>query len=181
MKTIYYNMLLVFAVSCAIVSCNSKEDYLSKAYQLSSYNCIDSLAIAWDCLQEANKETKKVVGLDVARIIVHKSDSLFDSYLQKLELDSAARCLEIMEPVVSYYGEICFNTDVTYSTEDNTDLIVSGGKKEKLEVRRERLADSYYKQARSAERLWKRFNDHNEHRLMMYSDSLAHNINPNKY
>ena len=178
MKKINCLVLIFVVISCAVVSCGSRVDFLSKARHMSGYDCVDSLACAWEYLQDANHETNKVVGLDVAKIIVHKTDSLFDDFLQKPDLDSAARCLDLMEQVVSFYGEMCFIPES--SIEDKVEQTTID-KQEKLYVRKERLADSYYKQARSAEKLWKKFNDSIERQRMEDSDRMAHKYNPDKY
>lgn len=178
MKKINCFVLIMVVISCAVVSCSSRGDSLTKARHMSGYDCVDSLACAWEYLQEANHETNNVVGLDIAKIIVHKTDSLFDNFLQKPDLDGAARCLDLMEQVVSFYGEMCFIPES--SNEDNVEPSTID-KQEKLEVRKERLADSYYRQARSAEKLWKKFNDSIERQRMEDSDKMAHKYNPDKY
>ena len=178
MKRIKGRGLIIVMISCAIVSCGSRGDILTKARHMSGYDCVDSLTCAWEYLQEANRETNKVVGLDIAKIIVHKTDSLFDNFLQKPDLDNAARCLDIMEQVVSFYGEMCFIPESKNADSAEPTTI---DKQEKLDVRKERLAESYYRQARSAENLWKKFNDSIEKQRMEDSDRMAHKYNPDKY
>ena len=171
-----YCLILIIVVSCSSNGCSSKNDYLLRAELAASYDCVDSLSNAWDYLYQANKETNKVVGVDIAKTIFHKADSLLDQHLQKRDLDSAARCIDIMGRVISYYGKTIINPGKSGGPDADTNAKLA-----KLNKSREQLADLYNEQARSAENLWRKYNDPDEQRLWLRSDSLAHVYNPNKY
>ena len=185
MKWIPYRLLLMLIVSCAIIGCCKHEkELLAQAQRLSTCDNVDSLIVSWEYLREANDETRDVVGMDIAKVIFHQADSLFFRHCDGSNLDGAAKCLDVMDAIVSYFGAMLFaeelnNNNEPIRTEKGVDYT---GRKEMLDMYKERLADKYFEQARSAERVLKLLpDDEDEQRLMIKSDSLAHKYNPQKY
>lgn len=175
MKKIF-NYLLLPTIVITIASCASHVNYVEKAELASCHYNIDSVSVSWGYLQQANSNSKQVVGIDVAQTLVQDAEMLFEDFLHESDLNNAARCMEIIEQIKSFYGEMFF---IKEGVAENS--IDAHAEQDELQERRLRLADAYYKEAESADRLWKRHNDPAEKQRYEHAIEMAHKYNPDTY